>query len=75
MTKTTIFTALRLALSLAMAGPAHAGGTVLAPPNAIVLVHRAHPHLRANEHATIQRPPATRLPDREEDPLAIMHFE
>ncbi|HEV2160379.1 hypothetical protein [Bradyrhizobium sp.] len=75
MTKTTIFTALRLALSLATAGPAHAGGTDLAPPNAIVLVHRAHSHLRTKEHATIQRPQATRSPDREEDPLAMMHFE
>jgi len=75
MTKTTIFTALRLALSLAMAGPAHAGGTGLAPPNAVVLVRTAQPHLRTNEHATIQLPQATRLPDREEDPLAMMHFE
>ena len=75
MTKTTIFTALRLALSLAVAGPAHAGGTGLAPPNAVVLVRTAHPHLRTKEHATIQLPQATRLPDREEDPLAMMRFE
>ena len=75
MTKTTFFTALRLALSLAMAGPAHAGGAGLAPANAVVPVHRAHPHLRTKEHVIIQVPPTTGLPDREEDPLAMMHFE
>ena len=75
MTKTTIFTVLRFALSLAVAGPAHAGGTGLAPPNAVVLVHRAHPHLRTKGHATIQPPPTMRVPDHEEDPLAMMHFE
>ena len=79
MTKTTIFTALRFALSLAIAGPAHAwsrpaGGVDLVPPSAIAFVHKAHPHLHNTEHAA-QHPPVTRLPDREEDPLASMHFE
>ena len=70
MTKTTIVTAVRLVLSLAMAGPAqawpgHPGGAGIAAP--------AHPHIRKVEHAPL--PPMTRLPDREEDPLASMHFE
>jgi len=80
MTKTTIFTALRFALSLAMAGPAHAGSgpagdAGLAPTRSIAFAHKVHPHLRNTEHAAIRRPPVTHLPDREEDPLASMHFE
>jgi hypothetical protein len=92
MTKTTIVTAVRLILSLAMAGPAQAwpiaspagadcacGGErtqcdALAP----VLVRKAapaHPHIRKTEHATIPPPSTTRFPEREEDPLASMHFE
>jgi hypothetical protein len=80
MTKTTILTALRFALSLAMTGPAHAwsgpaGVAGLAPPHTIALVREAHPHRRSTEHAAVQRPSATHPPDREEDPLASMHFE
>ena len=103
MTKTTIVTALRLILSLAIAGPAQAwpgdpGGAGLASPSgvdrarsdgqadcdALVSIHAAsvalirkpaHPHIHRTEHATIPLPPTTRLPDREEDPLASMHFE
>ena len=103
MTKTTIVTALRLILSLAIAGPAQAwpgqpGGAGLASPSgidctrsggqtecdAIVSIHAvsvalmrkpSHPHIRRTEHATILLPPTTRLPDREDDPLASMHFE
>lgn len=80
MTKTTIFTALRFALSLAMTGPAHAWpGPVdvvglASSAHAAALARKAHPHLRNTEH-TIQRPPTTRIPDRAEDPLASMHFE
>ncbi len=101
MTKTTIVTALRLILSLAIAGPAQAwpgqpGGAGIASPsgvdcarsdgqtdcNAFVPIHAvsiapirkpAHLHIRKAEHAPL--PPTTRLPDREEDPLASMHFE
>jgi|SRR5437870_2165101 hypothetical protein len=99
MTKTTIVTALRLILSLAIAGPAQAwpgqpGGAGIAPPSgvdcawggertecdarAVALVRKhapAHPHIGKTEHAAIPHPPSTRLPDREEDPLASMHFE
>ncbi len=83
MIKTTIFTALRLSLSLslAMTGPAQAwagpaGVAGLAPPpNAIALVRKAHPSIRNTEHAPVKRPPTMRLPDREEDPFASMHFE
>ena len=77
MTKTTILTALRFALSLAVTSPVHAWSGlvgVASQPTAIAHVHKAHPHLRNTEH-TIRRPPTTRLPDREEDPLASMHFE
>ncbi|QPF93636.1 hypothetical protein [Bradyrhizobium commune] len=74
MTKTIIVTALRLILSLAIAGPAQASpGSALAA----ALVRKpaaAHPHIRKTEHAAISLPP-TRLPDPEEDPLASMHFE
>jgi hypothetical protein len=101
MTKTTIFTALRLILSLAIAGPAqawpgHPGGAGIAAPSStdctlgaeraecdglvpidavsVALVRKpAHPHICKTEHAPL--PPTTRLPDREEDPLASMHFE
>jgi hypothetical protein len=74
----TTLAALRLALSLATAGPAQAwpGPVGLAPmPYAIALVHKAHPHIRNTEHAPVKHPPVTRLPDRDEDPLASMHFE
>jgi hypothetical protein len=101
MTKTTIVTAVRLVLSLAMAGPAqawprHPGGAGIAAPSSadcaleaeraecdgLVPIHAVsvalirkpvHPHIRNAEHAPL--PPATRLPGREEDPLASMHFE
>jgi hypothetical protein len=103
MTKTTIVTALRLILSLAIASPAqawpgHPGGAGSASPSgvdcaqsdgqtecdALVSIHAAsvalirkpaHPHIHRIEHATFPLPPTTRLPDREEDPLASMHFE
>lgn len=102
MIKTTIFTALRLVLSLAMAGPVQAwpgpatvasfpsigcagrdGRAERSAPDWISTIPIAHvregaaPHrrLRSTEHATTAPPPMTRLPDREEDPLAMMHFE
>jgi hypothetical protein len=34
----------------------------------------AHQHIRKTEHAAIPLP-QMRLPDRDEDPLASMHFE
>jgi|tagenome__1003787_1003787.scaffolds.fasta_scaffold13940086_1 hypothetical protein len=87
MTKTTIITALRLILSLALAGPAQAwpgldcawgSEPTECDALAVALVREAapaHPHIRKMTHATIPRPPSTRLPEREEDPLASMHFE
>ena len=90
MTKTIIVSALRLILSLASAGPAQAwpeqsagigcawGGEptecealtmALVPKHAL-----AHPHGRKTEHAVIPFAPS-HLPDRDEDPLASMHFE
>lgn len=102
MTKTTIFTALRLVLSLAMAGPVQAwpgpaavtslpgvgcvwrdgrtdcGAAASISTIPIAHVRKAaapHPRLRSTEHATTALPPATRLPDRDEDSLATMHFE
>jgi hypothetical protein len=81
MTRKSIFTALRLVLSLAMTDPAQAwsglaGVAGLAPPpNAIALVRKAHPYIRNTAHAPTKRPPTMLLPDREEDPLASMHFE
>ena len=90
MTKTSIIAALRIILSLAIAGPAqawpgHASSIDCAwscePTEcealAMALIRRhalAHPHVRKAEHAPI--PPAQAgLPDRDEDPLASMHFE
>ncbi|MET4388204.1 hypothetical protein ABIB73_003966 [Bradyrhizobium sp. F1.4.3] len=86
MTKTAIFTALRLILSLAIAGPAQAwpgqpGGAGIVSPSgalAVALVRKpapAHSHIRKTEHATIALPPMRSLSDREQDPLASMHFE
>jgi hypothetical protein len=43
----------------------------------MALVHKhalVHPHIRKTEHATIPHVP-THQPDRDEDPLASMHFE
>ena len=78
MTKTTIVTALRLILSLAIAGPAQAWpGQSPSIDDALTvrLVHRhTHPHIRKSEPAAVPLPPV-RSPDREEDPLASMHFE
>ncbi|WP_426614555.1 hypothetical protein [Bradyrhizobium sp. McL0616] len=98
MTRTIIVAALRLLLSLAIAGPAQAwpgqpGGAGIGSPSGIdcawrgqrmecdtraaALVRKhapAHPHIRKAEHAASPLPP-TRLPDREEDPFASMHFE
>ena len=90
MTKAFIVTALRLALSVAIAGPAQAwpgqwssidcasGGEPTeceTLTTALVRKHAlAHPHAHKAEHVAI--PPApSRLPDRDEDPLASMHFE
>jgi hypothetical protein len=88
MTKTIIITA--LTLSLTLAGPAQAwpeqassvdcawGGE---PTNckalSMALVHEhalAHSHQRKAEHATVPSAPS-RLPDRDDDPMASMHFE
>jgi hypothetical protein len=90
MTKTIIVTALRLAVSLAIAGPAQAWpgpasgidcawNSERTECNAltVALVHKhaaAHPHIRRTEHAGIPLAPA-RPPDHDEDPLASMHFE
>ena len=77
MTKTTILTALRFALSLATIGPAHAGHVVAydaSPPNTIVLVRKAHLHVSRMERAITEYSSA-HVPDREEDPFASMHFE
>lgn len=88
MTKTLISSALPLILSLAIAGPAQAWpgqsasigcawGGEPTECQALTLVHKhalAHPHGRKTEHAAI--PPApSHLGDRDEDPLASMHFE
>jgi hypothetical protein len=80
MTKTTIFAVLRLVLSLAVAGPAQAwggpAGFASSPSDAhIRKTTTSHPHLRNTEHETTVLRPMTRLPGREEDPLAMMHFE
>jgi hypothetical protein len=90
MTKTIIVSALRLILSLAIAGPAQAwpgqsssigcawgGESTECEALTMALVHKhalAHPHSRKTEHAAIPLAPP-RLPDRDEDPLASMHFE
>jgi hypothetical protein len=92
MTKTTIVTALRLILSLAIAGPAQAwpiaspagpdcawdGERTECDALAVTLVRKvapAHPHILKTEHATTLPPSTTRFPEREEDPLASLHFE
>jgi hypothetical protein len=90
MTKTIIVTALRLILSLAIAGPAQAwpgppsgigcarvGGRTECAALTVALAHThdpAHQHIGKTEHAAIPLP-QMRLPDRDEDPLASMHFE
>ncbi len=90
MTKTSIVTALRLILSLAIAGPAQAwpeqtsgidcawgGEPTQCEALTMALIHRhalVHPHHRRTEHASILIAPS-HLPDRDEDPLASMHFE
>lgn len=90
MTKTTIVAALRLILSLAIAGPAQAwpgqssgidctGSSEQMECDLLTatLVHKhalAHPHMRRTLHAAIPLAP-THRPDRNEDPLASMHFE
>jgi hypothetical protein len=90
MTKPTIVTALRLILALAIAGPAQAwpgqssgfrcawgGEPTECDVLSVALVHKhalVHPHIRRTERAAIPLAP-THLPDREEDPLASMHFE
>ncbi|MBR0686303.1 hypothetical protein JQ612_09550 [Bradyrhizobium manausense] len=90
MTKTIIATALRVVLSLAIGGPAQAWpgqsssidcawgsapGECEALTMALVRKHAlVHPHLRKAEHAVIPLVP-THQPDRDEDPLASMHFE
>jgi hypothetical protein len=90
MTKTSIVAALRIILSLAIAGPAQAwpgqsssidcawgGEPTDCEALTMALVHKhalVHPHIRKTEHATIPHVP-THQPDRDEDPLASMHFE
>ncbi|WP_426419621.1 hypothetical protein [Bradyrhizobium genosp. A] len=90
MTKTSIVAALRIILSLAIAGPAQArpgqsssidcawgGEPTECQALTIALVHKralAHPHMRRTLHAAIPLAP-THQPDRDEDPLASMHFE
>lgn len=86
MTKTMIVTALRLMLSLAIGGTAQAWpgqfssidcGSGGEPTECEALARKhalAHPHIRKSEHAAIPLA-RTRLPDRDEDPLASMHFE
>ena len=90
MTKSTIIAALRIILSLAIAGPAQAWpgqssrvdcawggepGDCDALTMALIRKHaQAHPHSRKAEHAVMPFAPA-RQPDRDEDPLASMHFE
>jgi len=90
MTKTIIVSALRLILSVATAGPAQAwsgqsagigcawgGEPTECETLTMALVHKhalAHPHGRKAGHAAIPLMPS-RVPDRDEDPLASMHFE
>ncbi|WP_143106138.1 hypothetical protein [Bradyrhizobium sp. Gha] len=85
-----IVAALRLMLSLAIAGPAQAwpgqssstacawsGGPTECEALTMVLVHKhalTHSHVRKTEHAAMPAAP-TRLPAHDEDPLASMHFE
>ncbi|WP_426408413.1 hypothetical protein [Bradyrhizobium ganzhouense] len=90
MTKTSIVAALRIILSLAIAGPAQAwpgqsssidcasgGEPTECEVLTMTLVHQhalARPRIRRTEHAAIPLAP-THRPDRNEDPLASMHFE
>lgn len=88
MTKTTIVATLRLILSLAIAGPAQAWPgqpssidctasseqTNCDMLTAALVRKHAHPHYRRTEHAALPLAP-THRPDRNEDPLASMHFE
>lgn len=88
MTKTSIVAALRIILSLAIAGPAQAWpgqsssidcswGSEPTECQALTmaLVHKhAHPHMHRTLHAAIPLAPTYRH-DRDEDPLASMHFE
>lgn len=88
MTKTSVVAALRIILSLAIAGPAQAWpgqsssidcawGSEPTECQALTmaLVHKhAHARMRRTERAAIPLAP-THQPDRNEDPLASMHFE
>jgi hypothetical protein len=90
MRKTSIVAALRIILSLAIAGPAQAWpgqsssidctwGGEQAECKALTMapVHKhalAHPHIGKTDHAVLPLAP-THQPDRIEDPLASMHFE
>jgi hypothetical protein len=90
MTKTSIVAALRLILSLAIAGPAQAwpeqspgidcawgGEPTECEALTMTLAHKhalAHSHIRRAGHAAIPLA-STHQPDRDEDPLASMHFE
>jgi steroid 5-alpha reductase family enzyme len=90
MTKTSIVAALRIILSLAIAGPAEAwpgqsssidcawgGEPTECQALTMTLVHKhtlAHPHMRRTLHAANPLAP-THQPGRDEDPLASMHFE
>ncbi|QQN62925.1 hypothetical protein JIR23_25770 [Bradyrhizobium diazoefficiens] len=82
--------ALRVILSLAIGGPAQAwpgqssavdcawgGEPTKCEALTIALVRKhgaAHAHIRKADHAVMVLAPM-RLPDRDEDPLASMHFE
>ena len=90
MTKTSIVATLWIILSFAIAGPAQAspgqssgidcawgGEPTECGPLTMALVHKhalAHPQIRKTGHAAIPYAP-THQPDRDEDPLASMHFE
>lgn len=90
MTKTNIIAALRIILSLAIAGPAQAWpgqsssidcawggdpGECEALTMALVRKHAlAHPHSHKAEHAVMPLAPMHQG-DHDEDPLASMHFE
>jgi hypothetical protein len=90
MTKTNIVSALPLILSLAIAGPAQAwpeqsssigcawgGEPTACEALTMALVHKhalAHARGHKTEHAAIPLV-SSHMPDRDEDPLASMHFE
>ncbi|WP_298879288.1 hypothetical protein [uncultured Bradyrhizobium sp.] len=90
MTKTNIIAALRIMLSLAIAGPAQAWpgpsssvacawdgepGDCEALTLALVRKHApAHQHGRELEHAVMPFA-SSHQPDHDEEPLASMHFE